>query len=59
MRPENVAESLIGGMRRERFMIVPGFGGKFTFFMKRLFPSLVFSITDGQVKKAAQKEVLR
>jgi len=59
MRPEDVAEALIGGMRRERFMIVPGFDGKFTFFMKRLFPSLVFSITDGQVKKAAHTEALR
>jgi len=56
MRPDQVAEELLKGMERERFMIIPGADGKFSFFMKRLFPSLVFSILDGQVRKAREKK---
>jgi 3-dehydrosphinganine reductase len=41
MRPDEVARALVDGIRKERFMIIPGFNGRMTFLAKRLFPSLV------------------
>jgi short-subunit dehydrogenase len=52
MQPEDVAASLIAGMRKGQFMIIPGFDGKWIYLAKRLFPSLVDFLIDGAIKKA-------
>ena len=51
MSAENVAKALIKGIEDRKFMIIPGTMGKFTYFMKRMFPSLVFAIMDRDVRK--------
>jgi 3-dehydrosphinganine reductase len=51
MSAGDVASALIKGIRKNQFMIIPGLMGKFTYNMKRLFPSLVFAIMDMDVKK--------
>jgi len=51
MSPEKVAEALIKGIKKNKFIIIPGLMGKFSFLMKRLFPSLVFAIMDSDVDK--------
>jgi len=51
MQPEQVARALIRGLRKNRFMIIPGFDGKFTYYAKRLLPSLVAAVMDRDVKK--------
>lgn len=52
MQPEEVARSLIRGMRKNRFMIVPGFDSKWIYLAKRLFPSLVDLVVDRAVRRA-------
>lgn len=56
MQPDEVARALIKGMRKEDFIIVPGFDGKFTFMAKRLFPGLVEFIMDRTIRKVQTKE---
>ncbi len=51
MSPEKVAEALLKGIKKNKFIIIPGLMGKFSFLMKRLFPSLVFAIMDSDVTK--------
>ena len=46
-----VAQALIDGMRKEEFLIVPGFNGKFTLLMKRMFPGLVNNVMDRDIEK--------
>jgi 3-dehydrosphinganine reductase len=55
MKPLDVAVDAIRGMERGQFLILPGFGTKYTHVMKRLFPGLVESIIDGKIRKAAQR----
>lgn len=55
MRPEAVAKNLLKGIRKKRFMILPGFMNKLSFLMKRLFPWLVFMIMDSDIKKVQKK----
>mgnify|MGYP005832307179 CR=1 FL=1 len=52
MQPEEVARSLIHGMKRNRFMIVPGFDSRLIYLAKRLFPSLVDHIVDRAIQRA-------
>ena len=51
MQPEQVARALIRGLRKNRFMIIPGFDGKLTYYAKRLLPGLVATIMDWDVRK--------
>jgi len=55
MKPIDVARYVVAGMGRGQFLILPGSGTRYTYIMKRLFPGLVQSIMDGQIKKAAQR----
>lgn len=51
MQPDQVAQALIRGLRKNRFMIIPGFDGKLTYYAKRLVPCLVRAIMDWDIKK--------
>jgi short-subunit dehydrogenase len=55
MQPDEVAEALLKGMRREKFIIIPGFDGKFTFLAKRWFPSLVTTIMDRIIARVQKR----
>jgi 3-dehydrosphinganine reductase len=51
MSADAVADALMGGMEKGKFMIIPGLEGKFIYLAKRLFPSLVNYVMDREVKK--------
>ena len=52
MSPDDVAKAMIDGMMKKKFIIVPGFNGKFVLCVSRLAPSLVEWIMDRQIRKA-------
>ncbi|MGB2853499.1 MAG: hypothetical protein WBC55_03515 [Dehalococcoidia bacterium] len=47
-----MARALIKEMERGKFVIIPGFDGKFTFVVKRLFPRLVDFMMSRDIRKA-------
>jgi short-subunit dehydrogenase len=51
MQPDQVARALLRGLRKNRFMIIPGFDGKLTYYARRLLPGLVAAIMDWDVRK--------
>ncbi len=51
MQPDVVAEHLLKGIMKGKFMILPGMMNKLTFLIKRLFPWLVFMIMDSDIKR--------
>ena len=53
MKPPDVAGAVINGMGSGQFLILPGAGTRYMYFMKRMFPGLVESIIDHKVRKAA------
>jgi len=55
IKPIDVARDVIAGMGRGQFLILPGSGTKYTYFMKRLFPGLVQSIIDSKIRKISQR----
>lgn len=55
MSAEQVAESLIDGMRTNRFLIVPGFDSQMTCIAKRYFPRLVQWVMDTQIASVGKK----
>ncbi len=55
MKPETVARVLLKGMRKGKFMILPGGMNKLTYLLKRIFPGLVFMIMDSDIKKVQKK----
>lgn len=59
MHPEQVAQALIQGLQKNRFMIIPGFAGKLTYYAKRLLPSLVAALMDRDVKKVQKAKKSR
>jgi 3-dehydrosphinganine reductase len=56
MSADQVAAAMLKGMAREEFMIIPNFGGRFTYVMKRLFPGLVSYIVDSKVAAVRKKQ---
>nr|MDO8088572.1 SDR family oxidoreductase [Candidatus Sigynarchaeum springense] len=54
LKPEDVAKAVVDGVEKGRFYILPG-ESNYIFNMKRLFPGLVFSIMDGDLRKALKK----
>jgi len=54
MQADDVAKAIIKGVAKQQFYILPG-ETKFIYNMKRLFPGLVFSSIDGDLKKALKK----
>lgn len=55
MTPEAVAAAMIAGMEKGRFIILPGFDGKFTVWAQRFIPGVVRWVVDGTVKKVQKK----
>jgi len=55
VKPIDVAREVLAGMGKGRFLILPGSGTKFTHFMKRVFPGLVESIMDRQIKNVTRR----
>ena len=51
LRPEQVTDALFKGLRRNRFIIIPGFQSKMIYFLKRLFPGIVYAMIDMYAKK--------
>lgn len=51
MQPDEVARALLEGVRRKRFMIVPGGDGRFTYFMKRHAPAIVDAVVTRSIRK--------
>ena len=47
---EAVARATMEGIGKNRFMIIPGAGARFTWLAKRLVPGLVFAIMDRDVR---------
>lgn len=56
MQPDDVARALIKGMRRGKFVIVPGLFGKAVYLAKRLVPGLVERIMDRDIRRAQAKK---
>ncbi|MDZ7794985.1 MAG: SDR family oxidoreductase [Spirochaetia bacterium] len=52
MKPEQVAEALLAGVRKKRFLIVPGAQAKLVYLAKRLVPGLLYRIMDREAKKS-------
>jgi 3-dehydrosphinganine reductase len=51
MSSDAVAKELIDGIRKKTFMIIPGFDGKLTYFIKRHMPFIIGMIMDSAIKK--------
>ena len=51
MKPDDVAEATIKGIKRNVFLIIPGFEGKLVYLLKRLFPRLVDFVQDREIEK--------
>ena len=52
---EFVARKFIRGLRRRNFLIVPGFMGRLSLFVKGVAPRLLFLIVDRDLRKAQKK----
>jgi len=55
MKPEAIALAFLKGIAGKKFTIVPGAMNRFTYFMNRHFPSIVWMIVSGDLKKFWKK----
>jgi 3-dehydrosphinganine reductase len=55
MNASVVAQAMLKGIARRRAAIVPGAMNKFTYFMKRHFPAIVWMIVSGDLRKYWKK----
>jgi 3-dehydrosphinganine reductase len=55
MPAERVAIALLKGISRRTFTIIPGVMNKFTYFMNRHFPGIVWMIVSGDLRKYWKK----
>ncbi|MDD5712268.1 MAG: SDR family oxidoreductase [Smithellaceae bacterium] len=51
LQPAQVAEALVKGMEKGKFMILPGLESKYIYLAQRFIPSIVAMIMDMDVKK--------
>ena len=56
MAPGKVARVLLKGLEGRRFLIIPGFMGKLTWLLYRLFPSFIHVLIDSDVRSARKKK---
>jgi 3-dehydrosphinganine reductase len=59
MKPETIARVFLKGIAGGKFTIVPGTMNKFTYFMSKHFPSIVWMIVSGDLRKFWKKNPLR
>jgi short-subunit dehydrogenase len=52
LSPEAVADALLAGMARRRFIIIPGRAGRLGYLTKRVFPRLLDWVMDRQIRTA-------
>jgi len=57
LQPGQVAESLFQGLKRKKFIIIPGLMARLTFLVKRLFPGIIFFIIDTDAKKVNRRKI--
>lgn len=50
--PTAVAEAIVRGLERGRYLVIPGFESKAYYRLKGLWPGLFFAVFDSQVAKA-------
>lgn len=55
MTSEAIARGLIAGIRKNTFMIIPGFDGKLTYFLKRHMPFIVDMVMNAAINKIQKK----
>ena len=55
MSSDAVAKELICGIRKNTFMIIPGFDGKLTYFLKRHVPFIIDIVMNSAIKKIQKK----
>jgi 3-dehydrosphinganine reductase len=51
LTPEQVTKALFTGLRKNKFIIIPGFQSKMIYFLKRFFPGIVYAMIDMYAKK--------
>ena len=56
MTSDAVANALLRGMERGRFMIIPGVSGRLSVLVKRWFPSVVDRFMDYTIRKVQKKK---
>jgi 3-dehydrosphinganine reductase len=59
MSPERVSMVLLKGISRRTFTIIPGAMNKFTYFMNRYLPGIVWVIVSGDLRKYWKKQPSR
>ena len=55
LQPEFVANAVLKGIQKKQKMIIPGFDGKMTLFLKRFFPSLVEWFMRNSIQKVQKR----
>lgn len=57
LKPEDVAKALFKGLKRKKFLIIPGTQGKMIYLLKRFFPRLVYASIDASAKKISRTKL--
>ncbi len=55
MKPEAVARALLAGLKKNRFLIIPGSASKLVYAVNALFPGLVRYMMDSDVRRVQKK----
>lgn len=55
MHPDRVAYCLLDGIMKRKFLIIPGFDGKFIYYMRRFFPWIVDLVMEMSIKKSRNR----
>ncbi|MCF7941419.1 MAG: SDR family oxidoreductase [Spirochaetia bacterium] len=56
LQADQVAAACMSGLRRGRFLIIPGSSGKMIYLLNQLFPSLVRMLMDRIVRRSRRQE---
>lgn len=56
LQPSFIADSLLKDMQKNTFLILPGFDGKLTRFMKRFFPWVIDRIMHSSIQKVQNEK---
>lgn len=56
LSPEFVAASLFRGLKKGKFIIIPGLQSRLIYLLKRLFPSIVYAMIDSTIRKVRNNQ---